>query len=65
MTASAAGELDETVLQNPASQIRIELFLDELRQAVLRFCASARSRDRGQCSLTSACRSVSSGRRGA
>ncbi|MFT5357182.1 MAG: hypothetical protein ACI9KE_004415 [Polyangiales bacterium] len=44
MAASAARELDEAVLQNPASQIRIELFLDELQQAALRFGAFAESR---------------------
>jgi hypothetical protein len=44
MTASAARELDEAVLQNPASQIRVELFLDELRQAALRFGALAETR---------------------
>jgi hypothetical protein len=42
MTASAARELDEAVLQNPAS--RAELFLHELRQAALGFGALAKSR---------------------
>ncbi|MFT5358264.1 MAG: hypothetical protein ACI9KE_005502 [Polyangiales bacterium] len=37
-------ELDEAVLQNPASQIRIELFVDELRRAALGFGALAKSR---------------------
>ncbi|MFT5357825.1 MAG: hypothetical protein ACI9KE_005062 [Polyangiales bacterium] len=44
MTASAARELDEAVLQNPATQIRIELFLHELRQTALGFGALAESR---------------------
>jgi hypothetical protein len=44
MTASAARELDEAVLQNPATQIRIELFFHELRQAALGFGALAESR---------------------
>ncbi|MFT5353404.1 MAG: hypothetical protein ACI9KE_000602 [Polyangiales bacterium] len=44
MAVSVARELDEAVLQNPASQIRIELFLHELRQAALDFGALAESR---------------------
>jgi hypothetical protein len=39
VTASAARELNEAVLQNPASQVRVELFLHELRQTAVRFGA--------------------------
>ena len=44
MAASAARELDEAVLDKPAAQVRVELFLHELRQAALRFGALAESR---------------------
>jgi hypothetical protein len=44
VATSAARELDEAVLQNPASQVRVELFLDELRQTALGFGALAESR---------------------
>ncbi|MFT5357802.1 MAG: hypothetical protein ACI9KE_005039 [Polyangiales bacterium] len=44
MAPSAAREMDEGVLQNPASQMPIELFLDEPRQTALRFGALAESR---------------------
>jgi hypothetical protein len=39
MTASAARELDEAVVQNPAAEIRVELLLHELRQAASGFGA--------------------------